>query len=182
MKNSTINFKKVLSVANSKLATPENAAKNDYTVRFSRKELAEFIPDSRISQTIDELRTYTVTSGDKTTDVLLFETVIYDNDELTLTYNNSIRKDLEPFFNSNELNRMISSYGVFMNQLADTANVTYETEEERVAAEAAKLEQFHKYEAMQMERYEKMHRNGQEDKKANDENLSMISLNYDLAK
>lgn len=162
MKNLTINFKKVLSVANSKLATPENAAKNDYTVRFSRKELAEFIPDSRISQTIDELRTYTVTSGDKTTDVLLFETVIYDNDELTLTYNNSIRKDLEPFFNSNELNRMISSYGVFMNQLADTANVTYETEEERVAAEAAKLEQFHKYEAMQMERYEKMHRNGQE--------------------
>lgn len=70
MKNPTINFKKVLSVANSKLATPENAAKNDYTVRFSRKELAEFIPDSRISQTIDELRTYTVTSGDKTTDVL----------------------------------------------------------------------------------------------------------------
>lgn len=35
-----------------------------------------------------------------------------------------------------------------------------------------------------MERYEKMHRNGQEgsDKKANDENLSIISLNYDLAK
>lgn len=26
--------------------------------------------------------------------------------------------------------------------------------------EAAKLEQFHKYEAMQMERYKKMHRNG----------------------
>lgn len=34
-----------------------------------------------------------------------------------------------------------------------------------------------------MERYEKMHRNGQEGyKKANDENLSIISLNYDLAK
>ncbi len=26
----------------------------------------------------------------------------------------------------------------------------------------SKLEQFHKYEGMQMERYEKMHRNGQE--------------------
>lgn len=158
MKNPTINFKKVLSVANNKLATTENAAKNDYTVRFSRKELAEFIPDSRISQTIDELRTYTVKSGDKTTDVLLFETVIYDNDELTLTYNNSIRKDLDPFFKSNELNKMNSSYGVFA-QLADNENVTYETEEERVAAEAAKLEQFHKYEAMQMERYKKMLRN-----------------------
>lgn len=110
MENPSLNFTKIITAANGKLATPENADKNNYTVTSSRKELTKYIKqksyivsytlnqlsivvDTCIPQTIDELKSYTVKAEDKTTDVLLFENVTYTNNELTLTYNkNSVRK------------------------------------------------------------------------------------------
>ena len=181
IENPSLNFTQIITEANGKLATPEIADKNNYSITFSRKELTKYIKpksyivsytldqlsivvDTCIPQTIDELKSYTVKAEDKTTDVLLFENVTYTNNELTLTYNiNSVRKYLEPFLNHRSNNNVFNSINNFMGQLSENEEkLTFNTEEERTAYE---LEQYHKNLAMQMEKYKKLHEQNNEDNK-----------------